>query len=208
MYKRQGKGGLRPIVFRQERGGIMAADGYSRMLAREGKRGVFCCQGGPGVENSFGGIAQGWADSVPILFLPAGSADNVSDVKPHFNPQTNYSEITKWRSSIINGSDITKQMRRALSALKNGRPGPVLLEMRNDAMAQELDNVDDYKSPNQILNAPSKTDIKDAVDALSKAKNPVIWAGQGILYSGATEKLKLFAEIMQIPVLTTMPGKS
>ena len=203
-----GKGGLRPIVFRQERGGIMAADGYSRMLAREGKRGVFCCQGGPGVENSFGGIAQAWADSVPILFLPAGSADNVSDVKPHFNPQTNYSEITKWRSSIINGSDITKQMRRALSALKNGRPGPVLLEMRNDAMAQELDNVDDYKSPNQILNAPSKSDVKDAVDALSKAKNPVIWAGQGILYGGATEELKLFAEIMQIPVLTTMPGKS
>ena len=90
-----GKGGLRPIVFRQERGGIMAADGYSRMLAREGKRGVFCCQGGPGVENSFGGIAQAWADSVPILFLPDGSPGNVSDVKPHFNPQTNYSEITK-----------------------------------------------------------------------------------------------------------------
>ncbi len=46
-----GKGGLRPIVFRQERCGIMAADGYSRMLAREGKRGVFCCQDGPGLEN-------------------------------------------------------------------------------------------------------------------------------------------------------------
>ena len=66
-----GKGGLKPIVFRQERGGIMAADGYARMLASQGKRGVFCSQGGPGIENSFGGFAQAWAEGVPVLYLPA-----------------------------------------------------------------------------------------------------------------------------------------
>ena len=63
------KEGIRPVVFRQERGGIMAADGFSRLMAEKGKYGVFACQGGPGVENAFGGFAQAWADGVPIIFL-------------------------------------------------------------------------------------------------------------------------------------------
>ncbi|KAA1293915.1 MAG: thiamine pyrophosphate-requiring protein [SAR202 cluster bacterium] len=203
-----GKGGLRPIVFRQERGGIMAADGYARMLAKEGKRGVFCSQGGPGIENSFGGFAQAWAEAVPVLYLPAGSPANVAEVKPNFDPQTNFAHITKWHSSITKSSEISTQMRRAMSALKNGRPGPVLLEMRSDAMAGEVDNTDDYSSPNAIVTSPSLSDVKDAIKALGNAKNPVIWAGQGVLYGAATEELKEFAEIMQIPVITTMPGKS
>ena len=203
-----GKGGLRPIVFRQERGGIMAADGYARMLAKEGKRGVFCSQGGPGIENSFGGFAQAWAEAVPILYLPAGSPASVAEVKPNFDPQTNFAHITKWHSSITKSSEISTQMRRAMSALKNGRPGPVLLEMRSDAMAGEVDNTDDYSSPSSNLTSPSLSNVKDAVKALGNAKNPVIWAGQGVLYGAATEELKEFAEIMQIPVITTMPGKS
>ena len=120
--------GIRPIVFRQERGGIMAADGFSRMLASQGKRGVFCCQGGPGVENSFGGIAQAWADSVPILFLPAGDRD--PDIEPNFSAPKNYEHITKWAASINSAEEIPNLMRRAMSALINGRPGPVLLEMK------------------------------------------------------------------------------
>ena len=165
-----GKGGLRPIVFRQERGGIMAADGYARMLAKEGKRGVFCSQGGPGIENSFGGFAQAWAEAVPVLYLPAGSPANVAEVKPNFDPQTNFAHITKWHSSITKSSEISTQMRRAMSALKNGRPGPVLLEMRSDAMAGEVDNTDDYSSPNAIVTSPSLSDVKDAIKALGNAK--------------------------------------
>ena len=58
------------------------------------------------------------------------------------------------------------------------------------------------------MTSPSVSDVKDAIKALGNAKNPVIWAGQGVLYGAATEELKEFAEIMQIPVITTMPGKS
>ena len=200
------KVGIRPIVFRQERGGIMAADGFSRMLASEGKRGVFCCQGGPGVENSFGGIAQAWADSVPILFLPAGDGD--PQITPNFSATKNYSNITKWSASINSASEIPNLMRRAMSALINGRPGPVLLEMKSNAMKEEIQNIDDYESPSITLSAPNIADIKNAVKNILKAKNPVIWVGQGTLYSGATNELNKLVELIQIPVLTTMQAKS
>jgi len=198
--------GIRPIVFRQERGGIMAADGFSRMLASQGKRGVFCCQGGPGVENSFGGIAQAWADSVPILFLPADDRD--PDIEPNFSAPKNYEHITKWAASINSAEEIPNLMRRAMSALINGRPGPVLLEMKGKAMAQTIESIDDYSSPQITLSAPDSNDLKNAVSNIINAKNPIIWAGQGILYSGATKELKELVELLQIPVLTTMQAKS
>ena len=67
------KEGIRTIMFRQERGALMAADGYSRMYDRN-KFGVIITQGGPGSENSMGGIAQAFSDNVPILYLPGGPA--------------------------------------------------------------------------------------------------------------------------------------
>ena len=67
------KEGLRPILTRQERAGVNMADGYSRIMS--GNRiGVFMMQDGPGAENAFGGVAQAYADSVPILLLPGGTA--------------------------------------------------------------------------------------------------------------------------------------
>ena len=84
------KFGVRPVVFRQERGGIMAADGYSRLMAEKGKYGVFACQHGPGAENAFGGIAQAWADGVPILFLPEGQSLEKEDIYPNFISTENY----------------------------------------------------------------------------------------------------------------------
>lgn len=201
------KVGIRPIVFRQERGGIMAADGYSRLLASEGKYGLFACQGGPGVENAFGGFAQAWADAVPILFLPDGPGNSRTDVKPYFSGPANYQHITKWASSITSPDRIPELMRRAMAALRNGRPGPVMLEMQRDAMGEDVD-VSGYQSPGQYKTGPSKTDVQDAVKKLLSAKRPVLWAGQGVLYAGATEQLRELAELTQIPVITTMPGKS
>jgi acetolactate synthase-1/2/3 large subunit len=202
------KVGIRPIVFRQERGGIMAADGYSRIMASQGKYGVFACQGGPGVENAFGGFAQAWADAVPILFIPDGPGNNKSDIKPYFDGPANYQHITKWAVSITSGDRIPALMRRAMSALKNGRPGPVMLEMQRDAMQTEIASLDGFQVAQQYRTAPPASEIQRAAKILVEAKKPVIWAGQGVLYSGATAELKELAELTQIPVITTMPGKS
>ena len=202
------KVGIRPIVFRQERGGIMAADGFSRMNAASGRYGVFACQGGPGAENAFGGFAQAWADAVPILFLPDASGYSRTNVEPTFNASANYARITKWAGTIPSVDDIAHFMRKALTALKNGRPSPVLLEMPRDVMTDEVTNLEKFQPIVQYTYAPSKTDVAEAVRKLLDARRPLIWAGQGVLYAGAETLLKEFTELTQIPVLTTMPGKS
>lgn len=202
------KQGIRPIVFRQERGGIMAADGFSRLMAEKGQYGVFACQGGPGVENAFGGFAQAWADGVPILFLPDAPGTDKTDTKPNFSAPQNYAHIMKWTGSINNSERISGLMRQAISELKNGRPGPVMLEMQRDVMGEEVSNIDEFGTPESYVTAPSKSELRAAVKALINAKKPVIWAGQGVLYSSASDKLTEFSELSQIPVITTMPGKS
>ena len=103
---------IRPIVFRQERGGINAIDGYARQTAGK-KIGIFASQSGPGVENSFGGIAQAWGEGVPIIFLPGGSGLRSYDVKPNFSAIKNYGEVTKAALSIDHPGRTTMQMQRA-----------------------------------------------------------------------------------------------
>lgn len=200
--------GIRPIVFRQERGGINCADGFSRQTA--GKQiGVFASQSGPGVENSFGGIAQAFGDAVPLLFLPGGSGTNSYDVSPNFSATRNYAGITKLALSIDRIDRTTKQMQRAFHALRQGRPGPVVVEMHFDVLGQPVNEAGPaYRPSKSMRSAPSRADIKDAIKALLKAKNPVIWVGQGVLYAEATAELRTLAELTQIPVITTMQAKS
>jgi acetolactate synthase-1/2/3 large subunit len=200
--------GIRPIVFRQERGAINAVDGYARTMM--GKMpGIYASQSGPGVENSFGGIAQAYGEAVPMIYLPLGAGLKAYDVKPNFSAIRNYEHITKEALSIDRPDRVTMQMQRAFHAVKHGRPGPVLVEMHGDVCGREVpEHAMNYQPTKTFKYAPSVGDVKDAVKALLGAKRPVIWAGQGVLYADATEQLRELAELTQIPVITTMEGKS
>ena len=201
--------GIRPLVFRQERGGINAADGYARQT-RGAPPGVFASQSGPGVENSFGGIAQAWGEAVPMVFLPGGAGLSGYDVQPNFSATRNYASVTKLALSIDRIDRVTTQIRRAFHTARQGRPGPVLVEMHGDVLGQEAPSgaAESYKPSSTLRSVPSNGDVKDAVTALLRAKRPLIWAGQGILYADACEELRTLAELAQIPVVTTMQGKS
>ena len=91
--------GIRPIITRQERAGVNMADGYSRVMNGR-KIGVFSMQRGPGAENAFGGVAQGFADNVPFLVLPGGHDRNRFGVHPGFDSVSHYGGITKWSGYI------------------------------------------------------------------------------------------------------------
>ena len=202
------KAGIRPIVFRQERGGINAADGYSRQTRGQGI-GVFVSQDGPGVENSFGGVAQAYGEGVPILYLPGGPGLGKYDVKPNFSAVRNYEKITKLAISIDQIEQAARQMRRAFHALLVGKPGPALVELHRDVMVQDVpEGAANYEPVTPMKYAPSRSEVKEAVAQLLAAKQPVIWAGQGVLYAGATNELRELAELTQIPVITTMQAKS
>lgn len=202
------KVGIRPIVFRQERGAINAADGFSRQT-RGKSLGVYASQHGPGVENSFGGIAQAYGEAVPMVYFPLGPGLNGYDVDPNFSAVKNYAHITKKALSIDRPDRVTRQLERAFHLARHGRPGPVLVEMHRDVCSQDVpEGAMDYKPSSLFRSAPSRGDVKDAVAALLKAKRPVIYAGQGVLYAGATDQLRALAELTQIPVITSMQAKS
>jgi thiamine pyrophosphate-dependent acetolactate synthase large subunit-like protein len=200
--------GIRPVAFRHERGAIMAADGISRTSGRQ-RFGVAAIQAQAGAENAMGGIAQAYADNVPILVLPGGVMLNQLAVKPNFSAVANYRGIVKHVEAIYRPEDIGAAMRRAFNALRNGPAGPVVVELTMDVCAKDIpEDALDYKSPRMSKLQPDSGDIKDAVKALLAASNPVLWAGQGVLTSRASEELKALAELTGIPVFCTMPGKS
>ena len=142
------------------------------------------------------------------MFLPDGIPLINSDVSPSFISSKNFKDITKWSQSINDSNRIVTLMKRAFHSLKNERPSPVLLEMHRDHMTQEISNLDDYNSPKQIKVSPTDDLIESSVKLLISSKNPIIWSGQGVLYSSATKELKELSELLSLPVITTMPGKS
>ena len=201
--------GINPIMFRQERGAAMAVDGFSRMRNRE-EFGVLITQGGPGSENTMGGLAQAYADNVPILYLPGGPAVSARSVKPNFSAARSYESVSVSAEVLFQHNQVASVMRRAFHALRNGRPGPVIVEIPADVGEMEVDDsvVSSYAPPKRHRFAPDPAEIKEAVRLLLAAKKPVIWSGMGVLMSGASPELTQLAEIAQIPVYCTMPGKS
>ena len=125
------KQGIRPVAFRHERGGVMAADGYSRVSNRE-QFGVFCMQNQAGAENAMGGISQAFADNVPILVLPGGTSMARMGIRPEFSASQNYRGITKHVETILTPGQVVGAMQRAFHHLRNGRPGPVAVEIPSD----------------------------------------------------------------------------
>ena len=112
---------IRTIIVRQERTGIHIADGYSRINSGN-KIGVFASQAGPGTENSFGGVAQAYGDSSPIVVLPAGYPRGATNVPPHFSALVNFQHIVKSIEQVTMPGAVAPALRRAFNAARNGRP--------------------------------------------------------------------------------------
>ena len=202
------KEGIRPVAFRHERGAVMAADGFSRLSDRK-RFGVVAMQSQAGAENSVGGLSQAYADNVPILVLPGGNPLDMLFIRPNFFAARTWESVVKKVEFISRPDQTGNVMRRAFHALRSGSTGPVVVEMPIDVcMADIPERARPYTSPMPALSRPSPHDLEDAAKALVAAKNPLIWAGAGVLSAGATEELRAVAELLDIPVYTSMPGKS
>jgi acetolactate synthase I/II/III large subunit len=198
---------IRPILCRQERVGVGIADGYSRI--KRGKRnGVFGAQAGPGIENAFPGIAQAFSENVPILIISGGLPLSRQYVRPVFRAAEVYRPITKWSALAHNVQELPSLMRRAYHAMRSGKPGPVLIEVPDEVFEAEYKGALDYAPVPVQRTAPDPDAVKQAVATLLNAKHPVLWAGQGVHYAEAGERLAALAELIPAPVVATNPGKS
>ena len=199
--------GIRPIIARSEKTLINIADGYTRALNAT-RPTVVVVQGGPGIENAFGGLAQAASDGVPILTIPGGG-DARRLGAGEFDPLPVYDHIMKWTGRINLAERIPELMGRAFSQLRNGRLGPVLLELPRDTGSAETDDPEGvYAPPKAYRSGGDARDVDEAARMLLAASRPVLHAGHGVLWAEAWDELRELAELLQIPVVTTMAGKS
>ena len=198
---------IRTIIVRQERVGLHMADAVSRVTSGQ-KIGVFAMQHGPGAENSFGGVAQAYGDSVPIVVLPGGYPRRLTNVAPNFNSALNYRHVTKWCEQVTLAGEIPNIMRRAFTQVKNGRPRPVLVEVPVDIFQEDVAEPISYTPALRTRTAPDPAAAADVARVLVDAQRPVIYAGQGVHYARAWRQLRELAELLEAPVTTSLQGKS
>jgi len=198
---------IRPIIVRQERIGLHMADAISRMTSGR-KLGVFCMQHGPGTENAYGGVAQAFGDSIPILVVPQGYQRRMAHVAPNYNAVAQMRGITKSAEPLVLPGEVANVMRRAFSRLRNGRGGPVLVEVPADLWNEELPGPLDYAPIAPTRYGPDREALREAARMLAEAKRPVLYAGQGVHWARAWSGLRQLAELLGAPATTSLGGKS
>ncbi len=201
------RAGIRPIIVRQERTGLHMADAISRITSGR-KLGVFAMQHGPGSENAYGGVAQAFGESVPLLVLPMGYPRRIAHIPPNFNSTQVMQPVAKATEPVTAAGEVANVLRRAFAKLRTGRGGPVVVEVPTDLMQEELPEGLDYEAVYGTRFGPDPDAVTEAARLLCAAERPVIYAGQGIHYAQAWSKLRALAEHLAIPVCTSLGGKS
>ncbi len=198
---------IRTLIVRQERVGLHMADAVSRLSSGQ-RIGVFALQHGPGAENAFGGIAQAYGESVPMLVLAAGYPRRQNNYPPFFNAFLNYQHITKWIEQLNCADAVSDVMRRAFTQVRNGRPRPAVVEIPVDVFPEEVAEPLVYEPTFSTRSGPDPQAVTKAAEALVAAARPVIYAGQGVHYAQAWGALRELAELLEAPVVTSLQGKS
>ena len=200
--------GIRLVTTRHEQTAAYMADGYSRTT---GKIGVALVVPGPGILNAAAGIGTAYASSSPVLLI-AGQVEsyNINQGRGAVHEVVNQLDvlknITKWSSTIMSPDQTPDAVHEAMRQLKTGRPRPVALEIPSDVLSQggDVDLLEPEVFPKQ---SPTPSQVEQAVELLSSAKRPVIWAGGGINSADANEELTRLADTLNAAVIVTAEGK-
>ncbi len=200
--------GLRHILVRHEQGAVHAADGYARANRSVG---VALVTSGPGATNTVTGIASAYLDSIPLVVftgqvptaLIGNDAFQEVDIVGITRPCTKHNYLVKDVSKM---ADTIKQ---AFHLARSGRPGPVLVDLPKDI----VQTVVEFKEPEPIAlrsykpnYTPNKKQLTKVVDAIKKAKRPLIFAGGGVILSQASDALTTLAKMADIPVTASLMG--
>ena len=199
---------IQSILVRQEQNGGHAASGYARVTR---KPAVCIATSGPGATNLITGIATAYSDSIPMVAITGQVSTQLlgkdvfqeADITGACEPFVKYSYLVK------NVKDIPRIFKEAFYIASTGRQGPVLIDVPIDIQKQEFE----YEEPGEVSIRGYKpkvkghiVQIKKVVEAIQKAKKPLICAGGGVVLGHAEPVIQEFCEKYSIPVVTTMMG--
>jgi acetolactate synthase-1/2/3 large subunit len=200
---------LRHILVRHEQAAAHAADGYARVT---GKVGVCVATSGPGATNLVTGLMGARADSVPMVAITGQVARAAlgSEAFQECDICSITAACTKKGYMVMSARDLAPTICEAFQVAREGRPGPVLIDVPRDVQLEEAEvefpKVQDHLRP--PLPVETLERLGQAARLINEAQRPVIIGGHGILASGASEELKALAETTGIPVITTLLGLS
>jgi acetolactate synthase-1/2/3 large subunit len=198
-------GGMPLILTRHEQATVYIADGYARST---GEVGVAMVTKGPGRCNAFTAIVNAFTDCVPLVVIFGHSsrkqlAKGMLQEVPYLDT---FQTMAKWTFSVPAAERIPEVFRRAFTLARSGRPGPVIIEIPQDISMAQAD-LPPYQKTRRVRFGPDPDDIEQLIELMQQAKRPLIYAGRGALWSGATQHLTDLVEAYAIPVMATLPAK-
>jgi len=197
--------GIRIIDTRHEQAAVHMAEGWARFT---GLPGVAVVTAGPGVVNALPGIAVASQSAVPLVVIAGRSSLAMRDLgsMQDIDQLELVRPLVKWARSVYQVERLPEYVATAFRQAKTGRPGPVFLEVPIDIIKQEVDQGTNVRYPKyycpQTRLYACENEVQEAAKLLSKAERPVILAGSGVWWSGASAELVAFAEKTSIPVYT------
>ena len=206
---RRGKDTIDHYLVRHEYAATQMADGFARAT---GEVGVAITVPGPGASNASTGILEAFTDCAPVLLITGQSDSSLYSKHPskmfHGLDQMRFFEsLTKYCAIAHTVAEIPVVVENAFKAMRNGRPGPTVLEFPMDVVTGE----DEVRIPKRVeraeLPAPDDTDLSTAVETIRNAKMPLIFAGSAVFHANARNELRLLAEKLNAPVIVTRNGK-
>jgi acetolactate synthase I/II/III large subunit len=202
-----GEEGVPILMMGEERFAVAVADAFSRVTCGKqiGACTVMASLNAAGIQMAYGAVAQAWEDSSPVLVIAEGLGRGASR-HTHYDMAGAFKSVTKWVGEIDRAELLPDYVRRAFTLLRSGRPGPVLLLVPRDLGEYDPDE-HPYAPVKGWRSAPDPDDVKAAVKTLLAAREPLLHVGEGVLYADATAELLRFAELAQVPVLTTLKAK-
>ena len=203
---------LDAVLTKHEQGAALMADGYAKV-----RGGLACCAAtaGPGATNLLTGVATSYMCSQPVLVLTGqvptayfgkGALQESTGIGRTVNQVGLFEHVTKFARRVTDPDELEPLLRAAIIAARSGRPGPACLEVPIDILNSETD-VDEIQPIDVHVHTSDSADHRRAVDALVEAKRPVLLAGAGALYGDAAAEVRELAELMGLPVATTLKAK-
>jgi len=199
---------IRHILVRHEQGAAHAADGYARVT---GKTGVCIATSGPGATNLITGIANAYMDSIPMVAITGqvGTAQIGTDAFQEADITGIAAPITKHNYLVKNVEDLPRVIKEAFRIASTGRPGPVLIDIPVDITTDLIDEnfkVDISLPGYKPTLKGNLKQVKQAAKKIAESRKPVIFAGGGVISSGASDILRKFVKVVKIPVITSLLG--